>query len=478
MQIKFFLNILLLLSTAIFLPQLSHAQTIEEVASLFSAGNYYEAKVASDAILKKSPNNVAANFYYGVSCYKLNDWISAEKYLKIAASKKNAESQRYLGELYFLSYRFDESISAYKAYIEANKKNEALTQQFNEKIEKATLGKNMLKRVEDVKIIDSLIVDKTNFFTQYKLNKSAGKLIYANDFFNNTEYGSEAVLYQPEKENRIIYAKQNDDNLDLFAQDKLFDGYGNEKDLGKNINTLSDENYPFLLNDGITFYFSSTNEQSLGGYDIFVTRYNPDSDSYLAAENMGMPFNSPYNDYMLVIDEVNNVGWFASDRYQAEGKVIIYLFIPNEEKTIIRNEDSNYLINRAKINSIRETWEENDDFSSLLQKIYADKSTQKVEEDFRFIIADNLIYTSLSDFKNNTARNLYKEAQDNEKKFNQLKEHLEKLRTEYATASQSTKQKLTAEILRLEKEEIKLKPEIDANYIKARNEEVRFLMKK
>ena len=44
------------------------------------------------------------------------------------------------------------------------------------------------------------------------------------------------------------------------------------------------------------------------------------TDTYLAPENVGMPFNSPYNDYMYVIDEFNNLGWFASDRYQPEDK--------------------------------------------------------------------------------------------------------------------------------------------------------------
>ena len=35
------------------------------------------------------------------------------------------------------------------------------------------------------------------------------------------------------------------------------------------------------------------------------------TDTYLVPENVGMPFNSPYNDYMYVIDEYNNLGWFA-----------------------------------------------------------------------------------------------------------------------------------------------------------------------
>ncbi|MFR3186749.1 MAG: hypothetical protein ACLTOV_01045 [Phocaeicola sp.] len=43
---------------------------------------------------------------------------------------------------------------------------------------------------------------------------------------------------------------------------------------------------------------------------------------------MGMPFNSPYNDYMYALDDFNNLGWFATDRFQPEGKVCIYVFAP------------------------------------------------------------------------------------------------------------------------------------------------------
>ena len=36
---------------------------------------------------------------------------------------------------------------------------------------------------------------------------------------------------------------------------------------------------------------------------------------------------------MYAIDDYNNLGWFASDRYQPEGKVCVYVFVPNESKT-------------------------------------------------------------------------------------------------------------------------------------------------
>ena len=62
-----------------------------------------------------------------------------------------------------------------------------------------------------------------------------------------------------------------------------------------------------------------------------------------------MPFNSPANDYMYAIDEFNNIGWFASDRYQPDNKVCIYVFVPNSSKEVYNYEstDEQIIINAA-----------------------------------------------------------------------------------------------------------------------------------
>ena len=60
----------------------------------------------------------------------------------------------------------------------------------------------------------------------------------------------------------------------------------------------TDLNYPSMNSDGITLYFAAKGEASLGGYDIFITRYDAEDGSYLKPDNMGLPFNSPFNEYM------------------------------------------------------------------------------------------------------------------------------------------------------------------------------------
>lgn len=124
-----------------------------------------------------------------------------------------------------------------------------------------------------------------------------------------------------------------------------------------------------MLSDGTTLYFASSGEESLGGYDIFVTRLNLNTGNYLVPENMGMPFNSIYNDYMLAIDELNNVGWFVSDRFQEEDKLIVYLFIPNTEKKIYRGGDEARARSLARISAIKDSWIKGSCYKPILEKI-------------------------------------------------------------------------------------------------------------
>ena len=173
----------------------------------------------------------------------------------------------------------------------------------------------MLKGVEQVNIVDSFVVDKQHFLNAYRISEESGKLMTYDNFFNtNTDHQS--TVYETEIGNKIYYGdKQDNGKLSIFTCNKLDGKWGTPSLLPDAINNSVNANYPYVLTDGLTIYYAAEGKESMGGYDIFVTRYNTNTDSYLTPENVGMPFNSPYNDYMFVIDEFNNLGWFASDRY-------------------------------------------------------------------------------------------------------------------------------------------------------------------
>ena len=99
----------------------------------------------------------------------------------------------------------------------------------------------------------------------------------------------------------------------FYTKFKSFDRWTDETPVS-GLDTDGDLRYPFLQNDGVTIYYAASGSESMGGLDIFVSRYNTATGKYLKPENIGMPFNSEANDYLYVIDEDNNLGWFATDQ--------------------------------------------------------------------------------------------------------------------------------------------------------------------
>ena len=91
------------------------------------------------------------------------------------------------------------------------------------------------------------------------------------------------------------------------------------------VNSAYDETTPWLAPDGLTLYFSSNRLESIGGFDVFKTRFNPEKQEWSVPENMGTPLNSPGNDSWLRPQNGENAAFLASDRLDSYGGQDIYL---------------------------------------------------------------------------------------------------------------------------------------------------------
>ena len=226
--------------------------------------------------------------------------------------------------------------------------------------------------------------------------------------------------------------------------------------------------------------FAAKGEESLGGYDIFITRYDTEEGNYLKPDNMGFPFNSPFNDYMYAIDDFNDLGWFASDRYQPEGKICVYVFAPNSSKQVYDYDstDPGLLTNIAMLNGIRHTWNDADKVrlakQQLAQVMYGEDESRK-KGDFRFVVNDNDIYHNLDDFRSAEARQKYQQLQQKEKDLEAISELLVQSRSKYASGSLEMKKELTPGILDREKRVKELHKEIEVLTLDIRNTEIKTL---
>lgn len=71
--------------------------------------------------------------------------------------------------------------------------------------------------------------------------------------------------------------------------------WGPAVNLGSKINTIFEDDYPFISEDGKTLYFSSQGHKNMGGFDIFYSTKQADG-SWSEPVNIGYPINTTDDD--------------------------------------------------------------------------------------------------------------------------------------------------------------------------------------
>ena len=310
---------------------------------------------------------------------------------------------------------------------------------------------NMREMTQQIVIVDSIVVNKDQFLASIRLSSECGQLMNTGTFFRNKQPGT---LYINEMGNKVYFSQPDGHQQQLYTADKLGNEWSKPQPLQGLSDGIDEASYPFMLTDGLTFYFAGKGEESIGGYDIFMTRYDSRSGSFLKPENIGMPFNSEANDYMYAIDEANRIGYFASDRRQPEGKVCIYIFVPQETRKTYDNSKftEEQIRNFADIASIADTWGDGAERKAALDRIKTRYAAQNVP--------GQLVSTgdaaSAVEFKSKEAKTLYQKLLKEQNSLDIVNSRLDQLRQKYHKASASERSKMKSEILQLEDEALQL----------------------
>ena len=94
--------------------------------------------------------------------------------------------------------------------------------------------------------------------------------------------------------------------------------------LGPSVNTMYDEDSPFLHPDNVTLYYSSKGHNTMGEYDIFKSVLDPEANTFSKAENVGYPINSVNNDIFFVLSVDGKRGYYSSIKEETLGGNDIY----------------------------------------------------------------------------------------------------------------------------------------------------------
>lgn len=350
--------------------------------------------------------------------------------------------------------RLGDIIDQWEGLVSKAKKGTPRPERLDELNRRLLAMTNMLQRVEKITVVDSISVDTAYFFRQYRLAADAGR-IGANIDVGlpgpAAKNGALLTFFTPPRGNEVFFTDTDSTgNLTIMVSAILDDGTREAPHkAGTDVDAGSNSAYPFLMPDGVTLYFASDadTEASLGGYDIYRTRRD-DNGNFLQATNMGMPYNSPANDYMLAIDETTGAGWWATDRNAEDGKVTIYVFRPNETR---QNYDPDIadIADMAFLTDYRATQPDGFDAKEFLADIDSKASAASTHETSLMLsLGNGRVIRRLDEFTNPRARETARQMLDAQQLCNAYQMQLHRMRAQYAQGNTA----IGGDIIRLEKE--------------------------
>ncbi len=169
--------------------------------------------------------------------------------------------------------------------------------------------------------------DKGKIFMLKKDHR--GNWFTSDQLIEINNFGTDGHATVSDDGNMIIFSKKA---KGLFRQDSdlyycsrnNWGFWGEPQPLGEPLNTTFDETSPFLSPDGKSLYFSSNNEKSMGGFDIFKSTLLPGG-YWSVPENLGYPINTAHHDLYYQENRDKTIATFASHREEGKGQLDIYM---------------------------------------------------------------------------------------------------------------------------------------------------------
>lgn len=300
---------------------------------LFLAEQFVEATPLYLRLIALNPRSTDYNYKYGTCLlFNSNKKQDAFKYLNYSITDPGItpEAYFYLGKAYHLNFQFNEAIKNYNVYIQKSggKPNPAF--EVERQIEMCQNGKKLLTTISDLVVLEKKQIEYNSFFRLYNLSDIGGVILITTDYQSKVDKkrNHTPLIHFPDNAQTIYYSSYGESDKgskDIYCRKRLPDGkWGLPLLVEGKVNTKFDEDFPYLSPNGEYLYFCSKGHNSMGGYDVFRSKIDPESHQFGEPENMDFAISSPDNDLFYVVDSLEKNAWFASTRQSENGKIYVY----------------------------------------------------------------------------------------------------------------------------------------------------------
>ena len=249
---------------------------------------------------------------------------------EVVAQVQKVDSLVSRGDSLRRLYRFEESVAAYTEALEFSAdtsvvKNDSLIRlEISDRILLSENGKSMAGFTYSPTVVARHKFSLDEFFLYYPLKDRSWRPLPGQLDSLSGPYAR--AIYAPDDDDTIYYSASDEGGIRNIYTTTFRDTVWTLPALiNEHLTSSSDEIYPMLSPDGKSLYFASKGLYGVGGYDIYVSQWDEEQRDWSIPVNMGFPYSSPANDFLMINTEDGFHTIFASDRDCEGDSVWVYV---------------------------------------------------------------------------------------------------------------------------------------------------------
>ena len=238
----------------------------------------------------------------------------------VPAGRPSPEQLIARGDSLHLTYHFQDAINHYLAVATAPLGADERAS-LDRRIAASQNGLNMTDFCADPHVVARQRFSRKDFFLFYPLTPQSW-----HSSPNPLDSLDGYPLYHPKGERTIYYtAPDRAGTRSIFITDNLDSLWGAPRLAGESVTSTGSEIFPMLSPDGKTLYFASDGLFGMGGFDLYASAWDEAAQAWGEPVNLGFPFSSPGDDFLLMDTPDGKYTLFASNRDCSRDSVYVYV---------------------------------------------------------------------------------------------------------------------------------------------------------
>ena len=250
--------------------------------------------------------------------------------LCLSAQTEKAVVEVHKGDSLRLQYRFEEAAQAYMTASDMlvdsllTPADSLFKLDVSDRLLMAENGISMMDYVYVPNVVARHRFSIDDFYLYYPLADGSWRVTPSQ--LDTASHEFSKASYIPDGADVIYWSATDKDGIrNIFHSEHQDTVWSVPTLLNEHMTSPSDEIYPMLSQDGTKLYFSSAGLYGIGGYDIYVSEWDPSVGEWSVPVNMGFPYSSPYDDFLYAGSEDGKYSVFASNRDCSKDSVSVYV---------------------------------------------------------------------------------------------------------------------------------------------------------